>query len=90
MTKYILISKCHLQARAKQLETNIFMTISMSLFQHVIYRRVRKESEEIRGGGGEGGREGKTYTRSRNKDILISRRSGMSDLEGTHGSSRRF
>jgi hypothetical protein len=26
MTKYVLISKCHLQARAKQLETHVFMT----------------------------------------------------------------
>ena len=26
MTKYVLVSKCHLQARAKQFEKNAFMT----------------------------------------------------------------
>ena len=32
----------------------------------------------------------KKNTSSRNKDILILRPSGMSDLQGTHGSRRRF
>ena len=46
MIKYVLISKCHLQARAKQLE-KIFLWLSMSLFQNVIYRRARNSLKHM-------------------------------------------
>ena len=44
MTTYVLISKYHLQARAKQLETNVFMTK---------YVLISKCHLQARAGGGE-------------------------------------
>ena len=45
MSTYVLISKCHIQARAKRLRTKMFLCQHMSLFQNFIYKLARKGLE---------------------------------------------